>query len=190
MDSRHFDALTRTLTEAGTRRGLLGLLATLPVLGGLIALLAGDDADAQGRRRRRKKRHKHGRGRRRQHHNKTKPKFNAFGCVDVGKFCKNSGQCCSGICQGKKGKKKCQAHDTGGCQPGHSIGDCGGQSVTCPDNSEGQCATTTGKSAFCFEVKFQPVPPCTRDADCEGGGFPGAACVLCGDGTTCAVSFV
>lgn len=45
MDSQHFDALTRRLTEAGTRRGLLGLLATLPVLGGLASLL--DEADAK-----------------------------------------------------------------------------------------------------------------------------------------------
>jgi hypothetical protein len=166
MDTSRLDHLIRRVSTRLSRRTLAGTL-------GLAALARPFGIEA------RKKRKK-----------KKKIRRNSFGCVNVGGFCKNSGQCCSGICQGKKGKKKCQAHDTGGCQPGHSIGGCGGQSVTCPDNNEGQCATTTGKSAFCFEFKFQPVPPCTRDADCEGGGFPGAACVLCGDGTTCVVPFV
>ena len=33
MDARHFDTLTKSLSMANTRRGLLGLLATLPILG-------------------------------------------------------------------------------------------------------------------------------------------------------------
>lgn len=106
----------------------------------------------------------------------------------MGGLCKNAGQCCSGICQGTKNKKKCKPHDTGGCQPGHAIADCGGADVDCPDGSGGACVTTTGKAAYCLNAKFNPVPPCTRDADCKPAD-PGAACIRCGTGTTCALSF-
>ena len=60
MDARDFDRLTRALVRGGTRRGLIGLLAGLPVLGGLVAFFSEDEAAAKGRRKRRKKRHKHG----------------------------------------------------------------------------------------------------------------------------------
>lgn len=72
METRHFDRLTRALSKAGPRRGLLGLLAGLPVLGGLAALLDSEEMDAKGRRRRRMKAHKHGRGRRRKHRKNKK----------------------------------------------------------------------------------------------------------------------
>ena len=75
MDSRHFDYLTRVLTSAGTRRGMLGGLAGLPVLGGLVALLGPEAGDARGgRHRRRVKRHKHGKGRRRKDKGKGRRK--------------------------------------------------------------------------------------------------------------------
>ena len=55
MDANRFDRLTRALNDAGTRRGLLGLLASLPVLGGLFAFLSdSDETAAKGRRNRRK----------------------------------------------------------------------------------------------------------------------------------------
>jgi hypothetical protein len=59
MDARHFDALTRTLAETGTRRGLFGLLAGLPLIGGLLSRLDPIEADAQGRRRRRRRKARH-----------------------------------------------------------------------------------------------------------------------------------
>jgi hypothetical protein len=164
MDTSRLDRLTRSVSILLSRRTLAGAL-------GLATLALPQGIDAKKRRKRKKK-----------------IKRNAFGCVNVGGFCKNSGQCCSGICEGKKGKKKCQAHDTGGCQPGHSVADCSGESVPCPDFSDGQCATTTGNAAFCLFAKSQTVPPCTRDADCAAD-VPGAACVLCGDSTTCALFF-
>lgn len=67
MDANHFDHLAQSLSTT-PRRGLLRLLAILPLGGGLASLLDPEEAIADGRRKRRKKRHKHGRGRRRQHH--------------------------------------------------------------------------------------------------------------------------
>jgi hypothetical protein len=163
MDTSRLDRLTRSVSILLSRRTLVGTL-------GLAALARPFGIEAKKRKK------------------KKKIRRNSFGCVNVGGYCKNSGQCCSGICEGKKGKKKCQAHGTtGGCQSGHSIADCGGASVTCPDFGDGQCATTTGNAAFCFEFKFQSVPPCRRDADCRPDFFPGVACLRCGDGTTCAI---
>ncbi len=102
MDARHFDNLTRALSEASTRRGLLGLRATLPVLAGLFALLAPDESDAKGRRKRRKKKHKHGKGRRRKHHKKcqadSKGKTCAGKCGPVINNCKKTVDCGSCAC--------------------------------------------------------------------------------------------
>lgn len=58
MDGRHFDSLTRALTELESRRRLLAVLATLPMLGSLFGLLNLEDAEAKDRRRRRKARHR------------------------------------------------------------------------------------------------------------------------------------
>jgi hypothetical protein len=58
VDASHFDRLVRAWTERRPRRGLLGLLATLPFLGVLAELLS-DEAAADGRRKRRKKPHHH-----------------------------------------------------------------------------------------------------------------------------------
>jgi hypothetical protein len=64
MGSRQFDRVTPSFNAPATRRWMLGRLAVLPVLQGLLALLDPTDAAADGRRRRRKKAHKHGRPRR------------------------------------------------------------------------------------------------------------------------------
>ena len=57
MDAEIFDRLVRALTGVRTRRGLLSLLAGLPLVS-TIATLLPDEADAAGRR----KRHKHQQG--------------------------------------------------------------------------------------------------------------------------------
>jgi hypothetical protein len=72
MDNTHFDALARGLSTGQSRRRLLAYLGTLPVMGGLAAILDPADAEGAGRRKRRKKRHKHGKGRRRQGNGKKK----------------------------------------------------------------------------------------------------------------------
>jgi hypothetical protein len=159
MDTKRFDRLTLALSDTLTRRGLgalLGLGAT-----GMPGLAA---AKKNGRKKQRKK-----------------IKRNNFNCVNVGDYCKNDGQCCSGICQGKKGKEKCKAHDVGGCQAGQSIGECGGTDVPCTSGSgeSGTCFTTTGKAGYCHVSGNCSV--CRKDADCREKCGPQAACVLCAD---------
>jgi hypothetical protein len=157
MDSARFDGLARSVSTLLSRRTLAGAL-------GLGALAVPTLAEA-------KKKHKHKK--------KKKVKFNDFGCVNVGNFCKNSGQCCSGICEGKKDKKKCQAHDQSTCQSGQTVADCGGADVVCTSTAglDGQCFTTTGQSEFCSETATCFV--CTKDADCHVLCDTNAACATC-----------
>jgi hypothetical protein len=161
MDSDRFDGLTRSVSTLLSRRTLAGGLGL-----GMVALPNLSEA---------KHKHKH------KHKKKKKVKHNDFGCVNVGSFCKNADQCCSGICQGKKDKKKCQAHDTGGCQPGSATLGCGGDKVDCTTSagSAGLCGTTTGNAGYCFNA-VAIGPPCSKDADCQAEtGSSTAACIVC-----------
>jgi hypothetical protein len=121
---------------------------------------------------------------------RRKPKPNAFGCLDVGDACKNADQCCSGICQGKKGKKRCRAHDTGGCQPTNLCSFFDVEPVSCTTSSgvEGSCGTTTGNAGYCGGGG--DCFPCKKDSDCHEVCGPQAACVQCPEecdvGTVCA----
>jgi hypothetical protein len=121
-------------------------------------------------------------GAKEKHKRKSKKKRirrNGFGCVNVGGFCKNSDQCCSGFCRGKKGKKKCKAHGQSTCQAGQTVEDCGGVEVECTTTTgaDGACTTTTGNAAYCFSRG--DCFPCAKDADCEVVCGPGAACIVC-----------
>jgi hypothetical protein len=108
---------------------------------------------------------------------KKKIKRNALGCVDVGRRCKNASQCSSGICSGKKRKRKCRAHDQSTCQNGQDF--CLGVEVACTATTgrPGECATTTGAASYCAVSSSCAV--CVRDADCEPTHGVGAACTLC-----------
>lgn len=114
------------------------------------------------------------------------------GCKNVGKKCRKKKDCCSGVCKGKKGKKKCRAHDTGGCRAGQQEETCGGAAdLPCIVSSgeEGLCDTTTGNAGYCTVGGgcFR----CSKDADCRQFCGPAAACIrceaLCADagGTAC-----
>jgi hypothetical protein len=156
MDGMHFDSWARTVSSVLSRRTFGGVL-TLGALA-LPSLIGAKN---------KKKRKKITR--------------NSFGCVNVGKFCKNAGQCCSGICQGKKGEKKCRAHDSGGCTAAQD---------TCVDPANADCVTsaggagictrTTGNAGFCTPVLFACIA-CTHDAECRQYCGPGAACIVCAD---------
>jgi hypothetical protein len=104
------------------------------------------------------------------------------GCKNVGKKCKNAGQCCSGVCKGKKGKKRCKAHDTGKCPPGLTETACGAdeeQGCTTSTGLQGVCDTTTGNAGYC--LVSGDCFPCAKDADCRPFCGPTAACVQCAD---------
>ena len=166
MDRDRFDHLARSLATLLTRRRLAGVFGLGALaLPGLIGA---------------KKRHKQKR--------KKKIKRNDFGCVNVGKFCKRNGQCCSGICRGKKSKKKCKAHDTGGCQAALHEADCGGVDVPCVTSTgeEGVCDATTGKAPYC--TRRGDCFACSKDADCAPFCGPQGACIICsGCGSTACV---
>lgn len=165
MDDGSFDHLTVLLSWFISRRAtFVGLAAlTLPSL-----------VDAR-RRKRSKRKHKK--------KNKQRVVFNAFGCVNVGSFCHNDEQCCSGICEGQKDKRTCQAHDDGGCPAGHQDSGCGGTTtLACTTSSglEGVCETTTGNAGYCGNDYL--CVDCRKDADCqELCGRLEAACVRCLD---------
>lgn len=163
MERSRFDQLTRQIAGVSSSRGFK------PAIGGRRSLLAavvvavatgvGTGGVDAGKRRKQKKR------------KKARP--NEFGCLDVGKPCQNEEQCCSGVCEGKKGKRTCRAHDTGTCQQD-------GQLVPCNNRSNCGCFRTTASSDVCAEL-FPPsaCAECRRDADCEALGFPpGSACGL------------
>lgn len=161
MDGSGFDALIQSVM--GSRRSLLGGVAALAVgwLGvGEIA------AKKKGKNKKKKK---------------AKP--NEFGCLEVGDACKSEEQCCSGICEGKKGKRRCGAHGAGTCEQEGS-GVCTADnpgSLRCNNEINCLCLQTTAGSIFCGEggnTGLDVCADCQTDADCEALGHPaGSACI-------------
>ena len=113
MDASRLVAVARAVSAAGTRRGLLGLLTGLPLLGGLAAFLtAEDEMAAKNRRKKRKKPHKRAKRRRKQNHKK--------------RHCKAHPR--TKICNGKCGKVKNNCKKTVNCGP-----------CTCETSCAGAC---------------------------------------------------
>jgi hypothetical protein len=179
MNQHRVPTLSRSLASIPSRRDVLrGLVGAVFGLGvGRVP----DFAEAK-KKKGKKKRPK-----------KAKP--NAYACLSVGVECKNAGQCCSGICQGKK----CRAHDTGTC--GQDLqGWClvgaaeDGARHICNNNQLCRCHRTTAGSVFCadfFPSDDPGVDPrcvdCQKDADCLALGFPpGSACAPVSQGYFCA----
>jgi hypothetical protein len=165
LDPIRFDTLTRNFTGNASRRGILGTwlavlgLGTLPPASGVT----------------------------KQKNRKQKLQRNAFGCVNVGGKCRgNDGNCCSGICDGKKPKKgdkdrsRCAGHDASTCLAGQNT--CAGTFFPCVSSRSplAQCVITTGNASYCAgDVTCRS---CARDTDCPPEEFEaGAACIVCGD---------
>jgi hypothetical protein len=175
MNSRYFDGLICSLVAS--RRALFP---------GMLAMAAGWVGVSTGEA---KKKHKH---------KAKKANPNEFGCISVGKTCKNAEQCCSGACEGKKGKKRCRAHDTGTCDQ-NVDGICEADDLAqtlCGDTCA--CIRTTAGSNVCFDPGAgSDCADCQKDADCQALGFPaGSACApstgincagACESGMLCAV---
>jgi hypothetical protein len=210
MDPRRFDQMTTALGRAGTRRGLLGLLTTLPVLGGLVASLhESEESAAKGR-------HKHGKGKgkgkgkhtakgkpnhRRQAHQRqaggaaakpdkcTPNKTCAQWCASVfgantpaAKACTSEANKCQGLCSTQSG---CLTNET---PPAPSA-------VCCVRNSSGYCtdyagATCCSGTQVCRNGQCGCTPECIGKEcgpdGCGGQCGPGcAACETCLSDGTC-----
>jgi hypothetical protein len=170
MDSSSFDAPTRAPTAGSSRREVLHTVAAAPGVGAAFATGLVSAGQGKGGKKKRKQ----------------KPVFNAFGCVDVdGECVGKDANSCSGLCQGKKPKKgeknksRCVAHNTGGCTVAEQS--CGG-SPAVPCGAGGACFVTTGNASFCGGIG-SACAACRRDADCQVGYGPGAACVICANGS-------
>lgn len=106
----------------------------------------------------------------------SKPaKRNKYGCLDVNVPCRRGTQCCSRVCAGKPGKKRCRPHHAGQCKP--SFDGCAGLVAVCGDS--GHCFRTTGKASFCGGSEGSMCVDCKRDIDSQKLIGPGAACVVC-----------
>jgi hypothetical protein len=182
VDQYRFAAVTRSLTELPSRRDVLRGLAGIGLGMTRLPLLASATKRTQS---------------------EAAPKPNKYGCLEIGDPCKRAGQCCSGICKRKNGKKKCRAHGTGTCdqqKPGvctatfldPEIFDCNFRSGKC------SCYATTAGSKYCAALGTSSrCADCKKDTDCEKLGYPpGSACVpfakgrcagFCETGMACAV---
>jgi hypothetical protein len=161
MDASRFDDVVRLLTNAPSRRGVLAGLAT--AVPGLTLPAVGDA----------------GKGKKR----KKKVKRNEFGCVNVGGKCRGKDAlCCSGLCEGKKPKKRkrdksrCVAHDVGDCQAGENTCD-GPAPCTTTTGASGDCFRTTGNTAYC-SAGSDTGAACTTDDECLSDCGPGSACIF------------
>jgi hypothetical protein len=165
MDASRLDRLTRIFAAGASRRGVLRSLASA----GLGVVVSRTPGAVEAR--------------------KKKPKKlmrNSYGCVDVGLACRgNSGNCCSGICEGKKPKKgkkdrsQCVAHTIGNC-PADQVA-CAVPGTLCGPMSV--CVPTTGKACYCAALGPGACAVCRKDAECVALGWgPDSACTVVGAG--------
>lgn len=156
-------AITRTISDGLSRRDVLRGLAGAGL--GLGMLHSPVTVDAKKKRKRK------------QRNPKAKP--NNYGCLEVGDPCKTAEQCCSGVCEGKQGKKRCRSHDTGTCDQ-DLPGLCSPTPTIAPCNNSGTCfcMITTANSSFCAQLGQSHCTACRKDADCIAQGLPpGSACL-------------
>jgi hypothetical protein len=178
MDGSHFDDVVRSLKES--RRSLLGG-AIAAATGGIGVRIA----EARKRGKQRKKR-------------KPRARPNQYGCLEIDDPCKTAEQCCSGICEGKKGKKRCRAHGAGTCKPQPGVcTDPDPGYGTCNNDNFCYCHRTTANSIYCANQAHTDCADCRKDADCVALGYPvGSACIpysegicsgACESGMACAI---
>lgn len=168
MDSERFDDIVQTLSAAGSRRGLLRILAVVPLLGLLTVRRGPAPTAARGRRTKHPphaQAHRHSTNARsdvqRQHHAQHHTNQDAHS-----EACLASGQHCPKKKHGKHGKKLSCAQCCGGVSHLDPAGKrvCGCQ----PDGATCQAATCSAAA------------PCPTCQTCTGG-----VCVPIADGTVC-----
>jgi hypothetical protein len=205
MEADRFDLLIKSLSAAGSRRGLLRLIAALPLAGALAALVS-EESEA-GRRRRRKARHdpgkdkdnrkgkrkKKGKGKRRKKGNGQTPQSGPTGqpsCVP-----ESAAQTCAGQCGSVANTCgtliDCGPCDCGLCPACHTCDTATGRCIpntavvdeVCGDGqvcqADGTCACRGGSCGGCRT--------CQRDGACSAYCVSGGCC---GAGETCGACLV
>lgn len=166
MEAQRFARLSRVLTSIPSRRDILIGLSGAGVALGLAR--RPEDAGAKKKRKNKKK--------------TKKAKPNRFGCLEAGDPCKNVDQCCSGICEGKKGRRTCRARNVGTCTP-DMPGFCLAPNpvlMSCNNRPGCACFRTTAGSNSCLDTSGTTdfCADCRKDTDCLALGFPaGSACI-------------
>jgi hypothetical protein len=165
VDQTQVTFVTEALTNFPSRRDVLRGLTGVGLGLGMLHIPAMSDAKKKRRRK----------------HKKRKPKVtpNSYGCLEVDDPCKSAEQCCSGVCEGKQGKKRCRAHDTGTCDQ-DLPGLCSPTPTIAPCNNSATCfcMITTANSSFCAQLGVARCTGCRKDADCVTQGLPpGSACL-------------
>jgi hypothetical protein len=100
-------------------------------------------------------------------------------CRNPGRPCNRGGQCCSGLCAGKKGKRRCRTSPgqsictlaDNQCLPGVQPKDCGLGDLSC------LCFVTTRGRAVCTQFAGGDATPCSSDGECESRFGRGAVCI-------------
>lgn len=173
MESHRFDALSRALATAGSRRRLLGLLSALPLASWLLGT---DDSAAKPGR----SRHRH--HPKRQRHRRTRERHATHheACIPTGQACPSKKP------RGKKGRKLgCNA-----CCQGRFVTEASGKKVCGCQPNGGSCTSETASSCcsgFCHGSTCQAAPcsaaiPCPQ---CQSCNATTGLCEVVADGTTC-----
>lgn len=200
MDGRHFDALSRALAFANTRRGLLGALAALPAAG----WLADHDAAEAGKRKRRRGRgHAAEKKGKSKHKQKCRPESAAQTCASrCGQVANNCGQTVDcGSCACTAACPACQTCDatTGRCVtnpafaglacglPGQvclADGVCGCDATSCAEGQRCNGMVCVCDAASCPNGCCDGARTCrvNEEAACGTGG---GACTHCPACQTC-----
>ena len=179
MDERRFDDLARMAGRGATRRGLLHLLAALP-LGGALAALLDDESEAWngagvgGRRRRRRRNRDHDAGERKEkrQRRRRRKKGQNRGCQP-----ESPAQTCAGRC----------GTVTNACGAAVDCGPCACQPA-CPvchrcDRATGQCVADP---TLVGQVCGAPGELCRANGVCACDAESCGACATCGAGGRCA----
>ncbi|MDQ3779874.1 MAG: hypothetical protein M3354_04905 [Chloroflexota bacterium] len=93
----------------------------------------------------------------------------AAACKQNGRRCRNGNQCCSGLCTGKKDRKKCRrAPGQGTCTIAKDTCTIGGQAAACDPGLTGACSCfrRPNGAAFCADTTTFDCLPC---AECPAG---------------------
>lgn len=189
MDGSTFDKLTRVVSTAGSRRYVLGLLASLG-LGGVLSTLDGDDAAAKrkrnhhpGKRKEKRQRRRKSRGNGGKGGNGVTPSPQ---CAATGSDCAQDSDCCTNNCFNLTCAEK--AHTCGGgsnpqqCVP--PAKGCGGNTccygaVACSGNCCSGAANQCNPQGECC------APNCAGKQCGADGCGAGGTCGTCPSGSTC-----